>query len=107
MKFLLVLSLVVMGLLVMTPPIVGQGYPDLGQIVSQMQAVAAAYPSICQFVDVTATYGTSPTWEGRHIHALKISDNVGMEEDETSFFVAATHHGNEIVNPVIVHHTWV
>lgn len=86
-------------LLVVAAP--GQGYPTLSQIINEMQVAAANFPSICQFVDVTAVYGTPPTWDGRHIHAVKISDNASQEEDEPSFFMAATHHGNEIVNPVI------
>ncbi len=88
-------------LLAVVPALPAQGYPTLTEINNELQLAAATFPSICEFVDVNATYGTPPTWDGRHIHAVKISDNVALEEDEPSFFVAATHHGNEIVNPVI------
>lgn len=87
--------------LVVTSAAHAQSYPTLIQITNEMQTTAASFPSICQFVDLNATYGTAPTWQGRSMYAVKISDNVGQDEDEPSFFIAATHHGNEIVNPVI------
>ena len=88
-------------LLVFVPVLSAQGYPTLSEVTNELQMAAANFPSICQFVDVTATYGMPPTWDGRSIHAVKISGNVAQEEDEPSFFIAATHHGNEIVNTVI------
>jgi hypothetical protein len=52
-------------------------------------------------VDLTARYGTPPTFEGRHLFALKISDNVGLDEDEPTALIVATHHAREIVTPVV------
>ena len=77
------------------------GYPDLAGIYAGMTAAAANYPAICQTVDLTATYGTPPTAEGRHMFAVKISDNVGALEDEPSFLIVTTHHSRE-VNTVTV-----
>ena len=34
-----------------------------------------------QLIDLTETLGTPPTQEGRHIFALKISDNAGMADN--------------------------
>jgi hypothetical protein len=67
----------------------------------EMNQVAVAFPEIARLVDLTATYGTPPTHQGRHIHALKISDHVGEEEDEPAFLLVAAHHGNEIGTPVV------
>ncbi len=75
------------------------GYSDLADIVVRMQDAAAAYPDICQFVDVTTMMGTDPTWEGRHLYAVKISDNVTMDEDEPTSLVVSCHHAREIVTP--------
>jgi len=77
------------------------GYPDLPGIYARMAAAAANYPSICKLVDLTATYGTPPTEEGRHLFAVKISDNVDVDEDEPSFLIVTTHHAREI-NTVVV-----
>ncbi len=66
-----------------------------------MNAIAAAYPAIAQVVDLTETYDTPATIEGRHFYALKISDNVEREEDETAMMVVSNHHAREIVTPVI------
>ncbi len=66
-----------------------------------MNAIAAAYPAIAQVVDLTETYDTPATIEGRHFYALKISDNVEREEDETAMMIVSNHHAREIVTPVI------
>ncbi len=79
----------------------GEGYPDLGEVEGLMAATAAAYPSICKMVDLTTELGAPTTFEGRHIYALKISDNVNLEEDEPSMLVVSTHHARELVAPVI------
>ena len=77
------------------------GYPELAEIIQQMQTAAAAYPSICRFVDLTATYGVAPTVEGRHVYAVKVSDNVAEDENEPAFLLVSDHHAREIVTPVI------
>ena len=84
-----------------TAAAVSAGYLNLDGIVARLNAIAAAYPAIAQVVDVTATYNTPPTFEGRHIFALKISDNVSLDEDEPAMLIAATHHAREISTPVI------
>ncbi len=77
------------------------GYPTLSQILAQMQAAAASHPAICKYVDLTVEYGAPVTWEGRHIYAVKISDNVDLEEDEPAFLQVDNHHAREIVTPVL------
>jgi len=76
-------------------------YLDLSQIYNQMTAAATAYPSICQMVDITTKYSVPPTYENRHLYALKISDNVTQDEDEPTFLMVSCHHAREIVTPVI------
>jgi hypothetical protein len=83
---------------------VPSGYPDLGQIYQSMSDTAAAYPSIAKVVNLTAKYGVAPTIEGRSLFAMKISDNVDVDEDEPSFLMVMAHHCREIVTPVIALH---
>ncbi len=80
---------------------VPSGYPDLAQIRGQMDAAEAGFPSICKVIDLTETYGTPATFEGRHIVAVKISDQVTEDEDEPAFLLVGAHHAREIVTPVI------
>jgi len=80
---------------------VPNGYLDLAGVEAQMDAFAAAFPAICQVVDLTALYGTTPTWQGRHIKAVRISDNVGVDEDEPTVLIVSCHHCRELVSPVI------
>jgi carboxypeptidase T len=87
--------------LMATAAAVSAGYLNLDGVIARLHEIADAYPAIAQVVDVTATYSTPPTFEGRHIYALKISDNVSVDEDEPAMLVAATHHAREISTPVI------
>jgi carboxypeptidase T len=77
------------------------GYRNLDAIVARLYEIAAAYPAIAEVVDLTTTYNTPPTFEGRHLYALKISDNVAVDEDEPAMLIVATHHAREIGTPVI------
>jgi len=77
------------------------GYPDLASALAQMSTAATNFPSICQMVDLTARYGLAPTFQGRNMFALRISDNVGVEEDEPAFLLVGAHHCRETVTPII------
>jgi hypothetical protein len=77
------------------------GYPDLAGIISQMNAKATAYPSICKVVDLTATFGTPTTYEGRHLYAVKVSANVNVEENEPAILIIANFHAREVNTPTI------
>ena len=76
-------------------------YLDLDEVLARMQQIAAAYPAIARLVDITESYSTPPTVEGRHLFALKISDNVGVNEDEPALLLVSAHHGREITTPLI------
>ncbi len=81
--------------------LVPANYRDLEGIVGRMHEIAAAHPAIAQVVDLTAVHEMPPTYEGRHLFALKISDNVAADEDEPAVLIVGTHHAREIVAPVI------
>ena len=83
------------------PSYIPPGYQDLSDIIDEMDNYESMYPTICKVYDLTDTYGCSPTYEGRHIYAMKISDNVNIDEDEPSFLMVSCHHAREIVTPVI------
>ncbi|PYM63467.1 MAG: hypothetical protein DME11_16895, partial [Candidatus Rokuibacteriota bacterium] len=76
-------------------------YRDLNGIINRMREIASANPSISQVVDLTAIYNTPTTFQGRHLFALKISDNVAADEDEPAVLIVSTHHAREIGAPVI------
>lgn len=77
------------------------GYADLAAILVAMSDLADAHPDRCELVDLTQRYGTPATSEGRHLHALVISDNVTLEEDEPTMLVVSNHHARELVTPVL------
>jgi hypothetical protein len=64
-------------------------YRNYAGCVAQMYALEAANPSI---IDVSVI-GTS--WEGRDILAVKVSDNVGVDESEPESIIMGLHHARE------------
>ena len=84
--------------------IIGQlppGYLDYTDIIDEMNDFESSYPSICKVYDLTESYYMSPTYEERHIYAIKISDNVEEDEDEPTFLMVSCHHAREVITPVI------
>ena len=77
------------------------GYLSLSDIIDEMNNTESSYPSICKVYDLTELYDMEPTYEGSHIYAIKISDNVLVDEDEPNFLMVSCHHAREIVTPVI------
>ena len=84
-----------------SPTMIPPGYLDLSNIINKMYEAESNYPSICKVYDLTDTYDMPSTYESRHIYALKISDNVAIDEDEPNFLMVSGHHAREIVTPVI------
>ncbi len=75
-------------------PALGQGsmggHYTLAEIVANLDAFAANYPSICsQKVSIGRSI------EGRDIWMVKISDNVGIDENEPEVLYDALHHARE------------
>jgi hypothetical protein len=84
--------------------IIGQlppGYLDYSEILDEMNNFESSYPSICKVYDITEMYSMPPTYEERHIYAIKISDNVEEDEDEPTFLMVSCHHAREVITPVI------
>lgn len=63
-------------------------YADIGP---DLLAYETDYPDLCERHDLGLSY------QGRHLWAMRITDNVDVEEDEPEFKYIATMHGDEIV----------
>ncbi len=72
------------------------GYYSIDEYNSFMQNVAATYPDICQLVQ----YGSSI--QNRPLYAVKISDNVSVNEAEPEVKLIASIHGDEPVGYVMM-----
>lgn len=72
------------------------GYMTYEQIVALADSLATNFPGICQKVIFGTSYG------GRQLAALKISDNVNIEEPEAGILFDAGIHGDEILPSDIV-----
>jgi hypothetical protein len=77
------------------------GFPSYAGMLADMNSAASNHPTICRFVDLTASYGQPLTQGGNSLYAVKISDNPDLEEDEPSMLIVAAHHGNEYGTPIV------
>jgi hypothetical protein len=68
------------------------GYPSYTDILNTLTNRANTYPTLCQLFDLGPTAGSA----GRRIWALKISDNVSVQEDEPELKYIANMHGDEV-----------
>ena len=67
------------------------GYHTFTQLTSALQAIAAAHPGICSLEDIGSSV------HGRELWFMRISDNVGIEEDEPELKYISSMHGDEVV----------
>jgi hypothetical protein len=77
------------------------GYLDRPGIEAAMAALAAAHPERAELVDLTLRYGQPATSQGNHLFALRISDDVSVEQDEPAVLLLACQHAREIVTPLL------
>jgi hypothetical protein len=72
------------------------------QMLDEMQKVVADYPDLALLEDIGDSYEKTIGKGGYDIWALKISDNVHVEEDEPEVFYMANMHAREIITPEII-----
>ena len=70
-------------------------YHDPGEVSDLLAAYAGLYPTLARVV----VFGT--TEQGRPYEAIKISDNVMVEEDEPAVLFDFEHHAREVMMPEI------
>ncbi|MBM3972787.1 MAG: hypothetical protein FJ301_01625 [Planctomycetes bacterium] len=77
-------------------------YYTVAEIEAEIDALVLAFPAHAAKVNLSALPGGALTHEGRPIFALKVSDNVAIDEDEPAFVMAAQHHARELNSPHMV-----
>ncbi|WP_043635096.1 M14 family zinc carboxypeptidase [Nonomuraea candida] len=70
-------------------PPADSGYHNYAEMNAAINAMVAAHPTIMS----QSNYGTS--YEGRNLRLIKISDNVGADENETEVLFTAHQHARE------------
>ena len=73
-----------------------RAYKTFDEVRDALLAVEAEFPGIAKVFDLTDDFGAPPTWEGRHLLALKISDNVDLREAEPAVLFDSLHHAREL-----------
>lgn len=94
-RFFVMLSAIVSGLLIAAAPVAAAeppGYEHFhtyAEMKAELDATVADHPGIAQRFDIGASY------EGRKIWGIKISDNVGTDEDEPEVLFHGLTHARE------------
>lgn len=78
-------------------------YHTYSQMTSELEAVVAANPDIARLYDIGDTYQkylpvSHAEYADRDIWALKISDNVDVNEDEVEILYVGAHHARERIS---------
>ncbi|RKY63579.1 MAG: hypothetical protein DRQ02_12475 [Candidatus Latescibacterota bacterium] len=65
-------------------------YYTYNEVVTELDNLHALYPDL-----ISEKFSIGQSWEGREIWAVKISDNVGLEEDEPTIVFHSAIHARE------------
>ena len=76
-------------------PEVSSQYTDPGEMAALLASFESTYPTLAKLQVMGLTE------QGRPYYALKISDNVAVEEDEPAVFFVAEHHAREVMTPEV------
>jgi hypothetical protein len=71
-------------------PSADSAYHNYAEMTAEIQAVASAYPAI-----VSPPFNIGLSYQGREIWRVKISDNVGTDENEPEVLFVGLHHARE------------
>jgi carboxypeptidase T len=66
-----------------------EAFHTYAEMDSEVQGAATAYPSIVERFSIGKSY------KGRELWAVKVSDNVGTDEDEPEVLIDGLHHADE------------
>lgn len=76
-------------------PPVDYYYRNYGEIKEILEQTVADHPGIAALYDIGDSWEKTASIADRDILAIKISDNVAVEEDEPEFLLVALHHARE------------
>jgi hypothetical protein len=68
-------------------------YRSFDEMKTVFRNLASTYPTICRLESI------GPTYQGRYLLGLKISDNPTVDEDEPEVLLEAQHHAREWATP--------
>jgi carboxypeptidase T len=82
------------------------GYRDYEQMLAELQQIEEDNPDICKLYDIGESRGKQYSDAGNsnyddyyhEIWAIKVSDNVEIEEDEPSIYYLSEHHAREPIS---------
>lgn len=80
-------------------PPVNYAYRNYTEVKQILEQTVADHPDIAALYDIGDSWEKTAAISDRDILAIKISDNVGVEEDEPEFLLVALHHAREWPTP--------
>ena len=72
------------------------GYHTRAEVVTDLQGLEQAYPSLCKVYDLQSRYGAPLTNDGFRIYALRISNAPAVDQDKPNLVLSANTHANEL-----------
>lgn len=75
---------------------------DYERTLEELVIAQAIYPDLMQLVDIGDSWEKTQNLAERDLWAVKISDNVAVDENEPEVLIMALHHAREIITPSIM-----
>ncbi len=76
-------------------------FHDYSECKQELEWAQTNYPALAKLYDIGDSWEKTQGLADRDILAVKISDNVGVEEEEPEVAIISNHHAREIITPEI------
>ncbi|MBN1149659.1 hypothetical protein JXA84_00375 [candidate division WOR-3 bacterium] len=76
-------------------------YLTYSEALTSMDSVSGAHPQIVSQRFILPNNTGDNTWDGNQVWAVKVSDNVSVQEDEPEVMICALHHAREPIGTSI------
>jgi hypothetical protein len=97
MKWLLIFCFLFIGVVLSAQVALDPRYHTYEEIVEEIFALQAAYPDTVMVEQIGMTLGADPYQDPLPIYAVKVSDNVTVDEDEPEILYLGPCHAEEIL----------
>lgn len=102
MKNLLIIIFILMISILSAQVVLDERYHTYEEIIQEINDLQTNYPDIVMVEVIGTTLGAAPYQDPIPIYAVKLSNNVGVDEDEPSVMYAGQCHAEEVLGVEIV-----
>jgi carboxypeptidase T len=104
MKSIITIVLIMLITALSAQVVLDERYHTYEEIIQEISELQANHPDIVSVHVIGSTLGADPYQDPIPIYAVKLSNNVGIDEDEPSVMNAGQCHAEEVLGVEVVMH---